>query len=91
EGLSLSLMEAMAAGLPIVCSKIRGNTDLVDEGKGGYLVQPNGINDISKKIISILTCGNGIELGHYNTKKINKFDKKFILSLMIRVYMDEQK
>lgn len=38
EGLSLSLMEAMASGMPVVCSKIRGNTDLIEDGKGGYLI-----------------------------------------------------
>ncbi len=38
EGLSLSLMEAMASGLPVVCSEIRGNTDLIEDGKGGYLI-----------------------------------------------------
>ena len=34
EGLPVALMEAMAAGLPIVCSAIRGNVDLIEEGKG---------------------------------------------------------
>ena len=29
EGLSVSMMEAMASGLPIICSKIRGNVDLI--------------------------------------------------------------
>ena len=29
EGLSVSMMEAMASGLPIICSRIRGNVDLV--------------------------------------------------------------
>ena len=29
EGLSVSMMEAMSSGLPIICSKIRGNIDLV--------------------------------------------------------------
>lgn len=32
EGLSVALMEAMGSGLPIVCTKIRGNTDLVEDG-----------------------------------------------------------
>lgn len=33
EGLPVSIMEAMAAGLPVVCFKIRGNNDLIDDGK----------------------------------------------------------
>ena len=40
EGLSVALMEAMASGLPIICSDIRGNRDLIIDGKGGYLVKP---------------------------------------------------
>ena len=40
EGLPLSVMEAMAAGKPIVCSGIRGSVDLVDEGPGGFVVSP---------------------------------------------------
>lgn len=40
EGLPVALMEAMAAGLPVVCSRIRGNTDLVADGAEGRLVDP---------------------------------------------------
>lgn len=40
EGLPKALMEAMASGLPVVCSDIRGNVDLIDDGKGGFVV-PN--------------------------------------------------
>ena len=37
EGLPINLIEAMASGLPVVCSKIRGQVDLVEEGKNGFL------------------------------------------------------
>lgn len=37
EGLSRSLMEAMASGLPCIASKIRGNTDLLNGSNGGIL------------------------------------------------------
>ena len=37
EGLARSLMEAMASGLPCIASKIRGNTDLLNDSNGGIL------------------------------------------------------
>ena len=36
EGLPVSLMEALASGLPAVCTKIRGSADLVREGENGF-------------------------------------------------------
>lgn len=43
EGLPVSLMEAMASGLPIICSKIRGNTDLIRNKENGIFA----VNDPS--------------------------------------------
>ena len=40
EGLPVSQMEAMAAGLPCVVSDIRGNADLIQPGEGGFLRKP---------------------------------------------------
>lgn len=37
EGMSNALLEAMAAGLPSVVSKVSGNTDLIDHGTTGWL------------------------------------------------------
>ncbi len=37
EGLSVSMLEAMSCALPIVCSNIRGNRDLVEDKNGGFL------------------------------------------------------
>ncbi len=41
EGMSNSLLEAMATALPCVASAIGGNTDLLEKGDAGVLVTPN--------------------------------------------------
>lgn len=38
EGLSNSIMEYMAAGLPVICTKTGGNPELVEHGVNGFLV-----------------------------------------------------
>jgi len=73
EGLSLALMEAMASGLPVVCSNIRGNTDLIENGKGGYLISPNDIDGYSRAIEEISQC-NLIVDNQINMKNIKKFN-----------------
>jgi glycosyltransferase involved in cell wall biosynthesis len=41
ESLSNSVLESMAAGLPVVATRVGGNNELVREGETGYLVPPN--------------------------------------------------
>jgi glycosyltransferase involved in cell wall biosynthesis len=41
ESLSNSILESMAAGLPVVATRVGGNCDLVREGETGFLIPPN--------------------------------------------------
>lgn len=84
EGLPVSVMEAMASGLPIICSNIRGNTDLIEEGKGGYLIKPNDINGFIKSISLLIQNATLREtIGNYNHEAIRNYDlKKVTLKIM---------
>ncbi len=90
EGLSVALMEAMASGKPIVCSKIRGNVDLVDEKKGGVMFMPNDVFGCKKALLSVQNM-NFKEMGLYNKKKIQIFSIEHVKRKMEKIYgaMDE--
>ncbi len=89
EGLSLALMEAMAVGLPVICSKIRGNVDLIDENKGGLIFYTNAINDCLNCIEMLLDdekkCN---DYALYNLVKIREFDISKINFLMNKIYLE---
>lgn len=75
EGLSRSLMEAMASGLPCVVSKIRGNNDLITDNKGGFLCEPQNSAGFAKAIGSLCvnkTLCDG--MSSFNKEKIIEFD-----------------
>ena len=50
EGMPRSMMEAMASGLPCIASAIRGNIDLLEDEKGGFLVPVYDIEKITNRI-----------------------------------------
>lgn len=87
EGLSVALMEAMACGLPVVCSNIRGNRDLIGDGEGGLLVDPEDVVEFSQSI-KILVENDSLRdsMGQYNKKKIQDYDISIVLEKMMHIY-----
>jgi sugar transferase (PEP-CTERM/EpsH1 system associated) len=47
EGISNTILEAMASGLPIVASRVGGNVELVAEGRTGQLVPPGNVEQLA--------------------------------------------
>lgn len=87
EGLSASIMEAMASGLPVVCSNIRGNIDLVLPGEGGMLITPNDVLGFSKAIQAILTDPLlAKRMGEYNRNRIQGFSLEHVTALQRQIY-----
>lgn len=54
EGLPVAVMEAMACGIPIILSDIRGNHDLIENQKNGLLYKTNQQDDFDSCIKQIL-------------------------------------
>lgn len=75
EGMPRSMMEAMASGLPCVASKIRGNVDLLEDNKGGFLLLPKDEYGFSKKIDFLANNPEiRVKMGQANQERIKQFD-----------------
>lgn len=55
EGLSNTLLESMAAGLPMVASRISGNEDFVQHGKNGWLFEPGDSDGLARCLAAAAT------------------------------------
>lgn len=87
EGLPVAVMEAMACGLPIVASNIRGNIDLVDNDQGGYLVAPNDVDGFVSSIRKLMNDTQKQEqMRKYNLEKIQKYSIEAVTKQMAEIY-----
>jgi glycosyltransferase involved in cell wall biosynthesis len=87
EVLPMALIEATAAGVPIVCSNILGNSDIVMHNYNGFLVNDKE-EEYANFIIKILTDKDlATELSN-NGKEIarKKFDKKIVINQVVSLY-----
>lgn len=87
EGLPVSLMEAMAVGLPVICSYIRGNRDLIKYKKGGFFIKNDNIQDYASKILIIANNKNIKDnMGNWNRQRVKSFSKDKVELKMRNIY-----
>ena len=85
EAMGQSLQEAMACGMPVIASDIRGNRELIDRGKGGWLLHPKDKKGLVK-VIQEVEKNNLARMGNYNCRKIEEYDKKIMIGEMKEIY-----
>ena len=54
DGSSVSLMEALASGLPCLVSDIPGNREWIEEGRNGWLFRDGDVDDLAGKIMNAI-------------------------------------
>lgn len=87
EGLPVALMEAMAAGLPVICSNIRGNNDLITDGVEGRLLETYDIGGYAMAIEEVKqNCALADKYRKNARIKIVKFGIENVRSLMTDIY-----
>jgi glycosyltransferase EpsD len=89
EGLPIGIIEALASGLPIVCSKIRGHVDVVVDGRNGFLFDLNYPNQFNESIIKLY---NNIDLrsiiSYNNAEDAMKYSVDIALNRMANIYKE---
>lgn len=55
EGISVTLLEAMASGVPAVVTDVGGNPEVVVEGETGFLVPPEDVGVMADRVMKILS------------------------------------
>jgi glycosyltransferase involved in cell wall biosynthesis len=87
EGLSVGLMEGMASRLPVVCSRIRGNRDLVKHETGGFLLTPTDINGFANSIKLLSEDAElRMKMGRVNFRVVSQFSKRMVQQVMADIY-----
>ena len=89
EGMPLSILEAMAAGVPVVGADVMGINEVLIDGKNGLLFRSNSDQDLAAKLSRLLndcalrqrlsTRGRIFVHQHYALKKkIMDYQKLFL-------------
>ena len=91
EGLPVSIMEAMALSKAVVCSDIRGNRELIDNGKGGFLVS-NKPEVYAESFNMLMNNKDSIALfGKYNADKVKQYSSSVVVNELYESYKSERK
>lgn len=92
EGISLTLLEAMACGLPVIATSVGGNPEVVVEGETGFLVPTRSPVDLAETIIQLIgNPGSGRRLGLAGRARVeSEFDVRRMVADYEALYLELQ-
>jgi glycosyltransferase involved in cell wall biosynthesis len=91
EGNPLAVMEAMAAGLPVICTSVGGIPDLVEHGVSGFLVSKGDVQEFTRYMVKLAklpgerhrigTLARNRAAEHFGLEKVTKSYEQLYLQL----------
>lgn len=88
EGLPISLLEAMAAGLPVISTHVGGIPEVVEDEVNGFLIAPGDCIGLANRIIELVKNSELREIISQNNKEKvrTKYDWKIVANNIFNVY-----
>lgn len=88
EGISLTLLEAMARGLPVAATRVGGNVEVVEEGVTGLLVPPRDPDGLAVALLRIWDDADlARRLGQAGRQRVERhFDVRRMVADYERLY-----
>jgi glycosyltransferase involved in cell wall biosynthesis len=74
EGQGVVIIEAMAAGVPVIASRVGGIEDVIDDGETGVLVEPESVGSLAD---AIQMCLNDPNLSDMSDRAFFKVQKEY--------------
>jgi glycosyltransferase involved in cell wall biosynthesis len=90
EGLPLSILEAMRAGLPVITSDVGGCSEAVDHGTTGFLTPPSDVTQLREKLERALSAKSLLKsMGEAGRERFHRdFRIESMISKLMNVYHD---
>jgi glycosyltransferase involved in cell wall biosynthesis len=87
EGLGLSLLEAMATGIPVVATRVGGIPEIVSEDRNGLLVPPDDAVALSEAIIRLLSDDSSRQrMSREAQVTVQRFSQDVVMQRLIGIY-----
>jgi len=87
EGISSTLLEAMACGTCVLGSDIEGISEVIENNKTGLLVEPNNKDELLNKILYLLPKKEKrLSMANEGLERVKKYDWKIVGKLYLNFY-----
>ncbi len=89
EGLPLTLLEAMATGVPALCSEVDGIQEILTEGRSGLLAKPGAADSFISQALRLMASASLRESLAVTARKIveSQFDAEHMAQAVEQVYL----
>ncbi len=90
EGCSITMLEAMGVGIPVIASDIDGPKELIIHNRTGILVPPKNPDALTEAILDLIeNKDKAIKLGKAGNRRAReKYSSKIFIEKMSRIYQD---